>query len=431
MTEYVQKIGGYFYYRRRIPVHLEKIEKRKFIKVSLGTKNEREAIRKAAIYNDYIEEFWRSQLKKDNHDNYESEYKAAILLAKSHGFTYKTAIEVAQEPLTKVIERLEVVDKSKDKEQYASALLGGKNKPDIKLTECLEKFWPLSSDKIVNKTEHQIRKWKNPRKASVSKFIDIIGNKFLSDVTRTDILKFRQWWMDRIADESAIANTANKCMTQVRDVLKTVALAYELETDFDALFSNTRLKETEQSRPPFEAAYVQNILLKENALKGLNLEARMLIYAMADTGARESELIGLSSEDIMLDSSIPYIWIRPKKNSQLKTLTSERQIPLVGASLYAFSQLPKGFSRYSSSDSASATINKYLRENKLRPSDKHSLYSLRHTFKDRLRDAGAPEEVIDELMGHKTRGPKYGRGHILDVKHKWLEKIKFKISENL
>lgn len=50
----------------------------------------------------------------------------------------------------------------------------------------------------------------------------------------------------------------------------------------------------------------------------------------------------------------------------------------------------------------------------MRPSPSNTLYSLRHTFKDRLRDIGAPEEIIDELMGHKTRGPKYGRGHLLE-----------------
>ena len=79
-------------------------------------------------------------------------------------------------------------------------------------------------------------------------------------------------------------------------------------------------------------------------------------------------------------------------------------------------------------DTASTTINKYLRENDLKPTPNHSLYSLRHTFKDRLRDAGAPEEVIDELMGHKKSGPKYGRGHMLEKKHEWLRKIAYLIS---
>lgn len=86
-----------------------------------------------------------------------------------------------------------------------------------------------------------------------------------------------------------------------------------------------------------------------------------------------------------------------------------------------------GFNYYKSADVASNSINKYLRENSLKPTPKHSLYSLRHTFKDRLRDAGAPEEVIDELMGHKKSGPKYGRGHMIERKYEWLNKVAFKV----
>lgn len=61
------------------------------------------------------------------------------------------------------------------------------------------------------------------------------------------------------------------------------------------------------------------------------------------------------------------------------------------------------------------------------PSPEHKVYSLRHTFKDRLRDIEAPEEIIDDLMGHKKSGPKYGRGHKLETKQKWLKKIAYKI----
>jgi integrase len=182
------------------------------------------------------------------------------------------------------------------------------------------------------------------------------------------------------------------------------------------------------SRQPFEASYVQNTLLKGNALAGLNDEARMLIFAMSDTGARESELIGLRKEDIILTGEIPFIWIQPYEGHALKTPHSDRKIPLVGASLHAFQKQPHGFHRYSNSDTASSAINKYLRENELRPTPKQTLYSLRHTFKDRLRDIGAPEEVIDELMGHKSRGPKYGRGHLLEKKHEWLERIAFEVT---
>ena len=60
----------------------------------------------------------------------------------------------------------------------------------------------------------------------------------------------------------------------------------------------------------------------------------------------------------------------------------------------------------------------------------HSAYSLRQTFKDRLRDygeMGAPEEIIDELMEHKKSGVNYGRGHKLKTKNKILLEVAYKV----
>lgn len=231
-----------------------------------------------------------------------------------------------------------------------------------------------------------------PRIAAWNGFIAVVDDKSIHEVARGDILKYRQWWMDRVSDGSAVAGTVNKNLLYVRDILQTVCAAQEIGTNIDVLFARTRLKELDNSRPPFEASYVQQTLLRGGALAYLNAEARLLIFAMADTGARESELIGLQPDDILLEDNIPHIWIRARGDHALKTLHSQRKIPLVGSSLYAFSQLPTGFSHYRNADTVSTTINKYLRENNLKPTEDHSLYSLRHTFKDRLRDAGAPRK---------------------------------------
>ncbi len=395
----------------------------------MGTKDEKEAIRKASIYNDYIEDYWRGLIKGAGKCDAEAEYRTAIKLAKAHGFAYKNAVDIAKEPLEEIVERLQTATKAIEHPETVSSVLGGTEQPKLLLSQCTDKFWPLSADRLANKSEDQIRKWKNPRIATMNTFIGVIGDKPLKEVSRRDVLQYRQWWMDRIKNEEVVASTVNKNIIYIRDLLQVVGMGYEIDTDFELLFAKIRLKEIEQSRPPFEASYVQNTLLSSSNLKGLNPEARLLIYAMADTGARESELIGLRAEDIFLEEDIPYIWVRPRKNKALKTPTSERKIPLVGASLYAFNQLPQGFTHYQNADTVSTTINKYLRENDLKPTLKHSLYSLRHTFKDRLRDAQAPEEVIDELMGHKKSGPKYGRGHILETKYEWMNKIAFKITD--
>jgi integrase len=255
-----------------------------------------------------------------------------------------------------------------------------------------------------------------------------VGDIPLSRIDRAVILKFRTWLMKRVARNEITGHTANKQIGFVKDILITVGMNEQIDTDFKPLFVDVRLVENVESRPPFEAAYVQKTFLSGNAFEGMNEQAQMLIYMMVETGARESELIGLMPEDYFLNEKIPYIWIRKNQLRSLKTRTSDRQIPLVGVSLMAAKRIcATGLTRYQASpDTASASIGKYLREHDLKPTPRHSLYSLRHTFKDRLRDEGAPEEVIDELMGHKKAGPKYGRGHLLDTKYEWLQKITFK-----
>jgi integrase len=100
--------------------------------------------------------------------------------------------------------------------------------------------------------------------------------------------------------------------------------------------------------------------------------------------------------------------------------------------LAAMKLRPKGFPRYrDKSASLSATVNKFLRVNGLRPTKDHSLYSLRHSFKDRLVAAEAPDGLIDSLMGHKTYKPKYGRGPSLELKLKFLEAIALRPPERL
>lgn len=427
MSNYVFKRGEIYYYRRRVPEYVMPYETKTVVKISLSTRDEKEATRKAAIYNDYIEDYWRSLIKADGDNDPDLKYRATVRLAKAHGFAYKSVAEIAKAPLEDVVERVRAASKSIEKPEIITSVLGGMDAPQILLSQCIEKYWPICADRLTNKSDDQIRKWKNPRIAVMNTFTEVIGDKPLGEVTRRDILIYRQWWMERVKNKEVVASTVNKNIMYTRDVLIAVGIVYEIEIDFELLFTKMRLKEVEQSRPPFEASYVQKTFLSSNCLDGLNTEARLFIFAMADTGARESELIGLRAEDIVLEDDIPYIWIRPRKNRALKTPTSERKIPLVGSSLFAFTQLPSGFTHYRNADTASTTINKYLRENDLKPTASHSLYSLRHTFKDRLRDAQAPEEIIDELMGHKKSGPKYGRGHILERKYEWMKRIEFKI----
>jgi integrase len=419
LEKYIFLRGKKYQYRRRIPGFVAHLDPRKEIVLSLKTDKKNQALLKAQIYNDHIENYWRALIQSGTADTSTAKYKAAVKLAQAHGFAYKTATQIADSQLQDIINR---VSSDLRSPQDVEAVLGGVEVPCITLSDCQQDYWRLVIDRTSNKSEHQKKKWENPRKAALNNFIALIGNKPILQVTRTDVLNFKSWCRDKI-QEGWNTDTANKQLRFVKDILQTVATENQLDIDADMLFAKTKFQINTNSRPPFEADYVQNTLLK--SLETLNHKDKMVVYAIADTGARIAEIFGLSPQDIFLDCEIPYIWIRARDGYSLKTKTSERKIPLVGTALYAFQQFPNGFEQEGNPDSFSGNVNKYLRTNNLKPTEQHSIYSLRHTFKDRLRDIEAPEEIIDGLMGHKKSGPKYGRGHKLETKHKWMDKIAF------
>lgn len=130
----------------------------------------------------------------------------------------------------------------------------------------------------------------------------------------------------------------------------------------------------------------------------------------------------LTEAQIKLDAAVPHIKIEGV-GRQLKTPHSERIIPLVGVSLEAFKQFPNGFPRYADNPGLSATVNKFLRENGLLEGDGHSMYSLRHSFEDRLLAAGVDERIRRDLMGHSLNRERYGSGASLTQMQEIIKKI--------
>jgi integrase len=434
MSDYLIQRSGYYYYFRRVPKDMAAYDTRRHIKVSLKTKDKNTARKRAVIQNEAVEKFWRDLITSSGSLNEQNErYKQIVQTARVHGFAYRDISEIAEntsaaELVDRMLALKHASSRQGDDKTVRNALTGTAEQPEIKLSQLWEIYRPKSADRLIGKTEHQIRKWENPRRLALENFTAAIGDKNILEITRKDILAFHEWWLKRITKEGLKPGSANKNFRHIKDILDRVYTALDLEptADIETLFAKIKLAGGDDSRRSYEADYVQQVFLNSNALDGLNDEARALIYIMADTGARVSEITGLMAEDIRLDVPIPYIHIRSNSRGGLKTGHSDRQIPLVGAALKGAKMFPQGLSRYASADSISTYINKYFRENDISPSDGQSLYSLRHTFKDRLRDIQAPEEVIDNLMGHKSRGPKYGRGHILETKLEWLEKIAYK-----
>lgn len=421
------KRGNRYYYYRRVPNSVSDLVASKFFKLSLKTDSKELAKRKCVQVNAEIESYWESLLSsEENHSK--SKFDDAVDLAKIIGFNYLPIQRLSSEASrNEIYERILLADEHKEHPIVRDAILGAVEAPEITVSKALETFWTISKDKLINKSEKQIRKWKNPRIKAIRNFINICSDLPIEKIERHHLIKFKNWWVDRIETEGRSRNTVNKEIINLKNIIQTVALHYDLKKDFQKLFRKLTLKETqEQLRKPFDEEFIREQILHPNAFTDLNDEAKSIVFALINTGARPSEIIGLSEDDIKLDAEIPHIIIQPNKYRNLKTSQSTRVIPLLGCSLTAMKNYPSGFLRYRGRpDSFSSLVNKYFRNNNLLPSNKHSLYSLRHGFQDRLTRSNVNDRMQAELMGHKFNRPLYGDGPTLEQKHECLKDISF------
>jgi hypothetical protein len=208
---------------KRVPKRYASVEPRKFVWLSLKTDSQSVATQKADAAWGQMIEAWEAKLAGDTSDA-EQRFAAARDLAAARGFRYMRADKVAQLPTEELLERIQAVSGSGDKPDLAdaAAVLGGAQEPAITVTRALELYWDFSRDKIIGKSKDQLRRWKNPRIKAIKNFVDVIGDKAISDISGDDMLDFRAWWLERLETEGLTPNSANKDLIHLGDVLKTV-----------------------------------------------------------------------------------------------------------------------------------------------------------------------------------------------------------------
>lgn len=433
MPEYLTKRHGHWQFVRRVPLEYAGLDPRGIVKHStkLAVRKDprgHKAGRIADAMNRELEAYWRG-LVEGKAQEAAARYADARRRARVLGFDYTHVAELAAErPVTEILERFEKLLTSGTVEDAGAraAVLGLETRPAVKLSEVFPRFEHQSRTEIADMSPDQLRVWGNGYKLAVGGFIAKVGDKELTALTHADVMDYVSWLEDRIAEGEIVTKTANKQIGHVSKMLKEINR--KLRLGLPSLFADMSIRgEKKTSRPPFPAAWVQERILAEGALMGLNSEARRAVMLIADTGLRASEAINLRATAIHLDGDIPYIHVKPE-GRRVKTADSIRELPLVGCALAVLRLQPHGFPRYvDQGPTFSAEVGTYLRDAKLRPTPKHTLYSLRHTFEDRLKAAKAEDSMIDELMGHANgKGYKYGSGHPLDLKLQVLQAIAFK-----
>lgn len=296
----------------------------------------------------------------------------------------------------------------------------------IALSTLLGEYEASQKVQLAKYSPDQLRRWRNGRIRAIANLKQVLGgDRYIEDISRDDALNFRDWWQDRIVAGGVKIDSANKEIGIISRMLHVLNRSKRL--GLELVFKELCIEGGGyEQRAAYAVDFVQNNILADGALDGLNDEARGVVYVCAETGMRPVEIVNLTRRTIRLDCDVPHILVKPE-GRVLKTDYSDRHFPLVGVALKVMRENPNGFPSYfDKSPALSATVNKYLSAHKLRPTAKHSLYSLRHTFEDRLTAVEPPEKIQAYLMGHKCDRPKYGSPPSLEQLHGWLSKIAFR-----
>lgn len=133
-------------------------------------------------------------------------------------------------------------------------------------------------------------------------------------------------------------------------------------------------------------------------------DIRWLIALVADTGLRLAEAAGLGIGDFhILDEKFPFVRVQPHPWRRLKSKGSERDVPLLGSSIWAAQRIildagDRGlaFPRYNrtpttNAGTASATLNKWLKQY---VRSHGTMHGFRHSMRDRLRNVECQPRLL-------------------------------------
>lgn len=410
-ASHVTKNGEIYYLRFRVPRRYAQVENRREIRISLHTDSKKLAKRKADEIYEKMVFAWEAKLAGLAVES-ENWLVGARNLAANRGYQYLDVDQVAWLPLDDLLKRVSASFDTNGhiRREEALALVGLAQPGTIRIGDVIEHFYQVSADRLIGKSDDQLKRHKYPRHRAVNNFLQSVGDLTLADITTNDLFRFREWWLMRVVSGAVKASTANKDFVYLVAMIRAVARAKSIKLQFttEGLYLRSQISRS-RVRPPFSDDWIRTKILADGAFAKLDTEARIILLGMINTGYRPSEGAALLPKRIRLYGDIPFIEIRPDLRT-LKNIHSERDIPLTGISLEAFRQHSTGFPTYADNPQLSHILNSYLRDSKLLETPEHSLYGFRHAFEDRMLEAGMDERVRRDLLGHRLDRERYGKG---------------------
>lgn len=445
LNQYLQMRGKRWHYVRRVPNEYANFDKRTFIRKALKTESLEVTRAKRDELVKADDQYWQSIASATDGLTGETRrarrvqeamrnYEAAKQRAMKYGFKYipfeSLVAEHESEELMRRVEALERVSRAKPPtEDNAKALLGKASKPSVTLTQAFDIYCnQIAVSDLLGKSEAQKKSWRKVKLRAVNYFKGLHGDLPMDAITREHARAFYNWWAERLhprGNQRGLSpSSANRDLGNMRKLYREYWEFEGDETRDNPLRNLSYGKHGIKDIPHFDDEWVRTRILAPKIFDGLKPQAALLLYGMIETGCRPSELANLKPENIILETDVPFIRIRPSENRQLKSPSSIRDISLVGVSRAAFKRAPKGFPHYHDKGTLlSASLMKAFRARGLFPTEHHRIYSLRHSFENRMLEAGLDYGLRCLLMGHKNSRPSYGDGGSMTYRRDELLKI--------
>jgi integrase len=378
--------AGYYYFSRRVPADLLGHYSYPRIVQGLKTRSAQTAKSRALVAAAKLDEYW-SHLRMTGPD-----LIGRSLLKSGYGsFARNTQLDV-----------------SSATEQC------------ISLPEALETY-------VTQKGAGKPKTFKAAAQRACTYLVDACGAKDLAEYTRADALRYR----DHLIARGLVGSSVGRVISSIRAVFNFAISEYALDikNPFVGMYFDKSAGVSKRLPIP-----IKDIRKVQHQCRLIDDDLRWLVALVSDTGMRLAEGAGLLKSDIILDADIPHISLKPHSWRPLKTSGSQRDIPLVGASLWAAQRLseafpdsPYAFPRYNrkdttNSNSASAALNKWLHQY---VPEGCTMHSFRHSMRDRLRAVECPSDIIDQIGGWATEGvgQGYGEGYSIEVCLKWMKNL--------
>ena len=421
--KYLQMRDGVYQYVRRVPSELKDKYPSGTVRISLKTKDQSEALRKLMILNkQYDMEF--DSLLMHGDMNPVQVTAAAQALARQYDYNIDLFVDLLIDPLT---DRFRKQYPERDPEPGPKTLLSPVQYEAWRLItkgdDLRFSFEDAFKLYLKNHLKKDDERFSEMATRNAYDFINLMGNLQFNEITRDQV---REYVRKKLEGGSSTGT--------VRRKLNTLSAICE-----------TTIKERQIVMvSPFKGVTIPNLgkdakkpnMLEPDKLKELMRDfssetssSALMILLQAELGTRIAEVSGLAKEDIKLTHEIPHVVITEKPWRTLKTKESERAVPLVGLALEAakialkaFPESDVLFPQYKKprgGDAASAAVNKRLETYGI------TSHSFRHMMKDRLREAGCPQDIRDAIQGHSTSSvaETYGLGHSLRTMKSWLDKV--------